>query len=60
MPISTKVLEYQRQLAISQRYQVYATNAEFLANNEQQLITAVVQKEYEPPTAAVVVTDEDE
>ena len=36
------------------------TNAEFVANQEQQLILAVVQKDYEPPTGAEVVTDADE
>ena len=31
-----------------------------MANQEQPLILANVQKDYEPPTGAEVVTDEDE
>ena len=39
-----------KELAETQRYQVYATPTEFNAQNEQPLIEAVKTKAYEPVT----------
>ena len=56
VPISVKTLEYQKQMDDTQRYQQYASSANFWKSAEQPLIEAAALKDYEP--VKPITTDE--
>ena len=59
VPISVKNLEYMKQLSETQRYQVYATPADFIANPIQPLIEGKTLIDYEPVNPVTPVSDSD-